>query len=102
VSGAPSPLALNPRSQSGHAGVRDGLEARMAILRGKIRERGTQKRRSFVRFFACEWDLSQQPPDAPLPDAVASWSELHFVLRGAGLLDASRSVTVSFSRRGRA
>jgi hypothetical protein len=64
VSGAPSPPALNARSQSGHAGVRDGLEARTAMLCGTIRERGTQQRRAFVWFFLCEQELGQEPPDA--------------------------------------
>ena len=53
----------------------DALEARYPMLRGTIRDHVTQKRRPFVRFFACEEDLSHEPPDAPLPDAVATGTE---------------------------
>ena len=52
--------------------VLDALEARHPVLRGTIREHGTLRRRAFVRFFACERDLSHEPPDAPLPDAVVT------------------------------
>jgi hypothetical protein len=52
--------------------VLDALEARYPMLRGTIRDHVTQKRRAFVRFFACEQDLSHEVPDAPLPDAVAT------------------------------
>ncbi|MBZ5701240.1 MAG: MoaD/ThiS family protein [Acidobacteriia bacterium] len=55
--------------------VLDALEARYPMLRGTIREHVTQQRRPFLRFFACEEDLSHEPPDAPLPDAVASGAE---------------------------
>jgi len=51
--------------------VLDTLEARHPMLRGTIRDHVTQQRRPFVRFFACERDLSHEPADAPLPDAVA-------------------------------
>jgi hypothetical protein len=53
----------------------DALEARYPMLRGTIRDQVTQQRRPFLRFFACEEDLSHEPPDAPLPDAVASGKE---------------------------
>ncbi len=62
----------------GHASVGsvlDALEARYPVLRGAIRDHVTHKRRPFVRFFACEQDLSHEPPDAPLPDAVVSGAE---------------------------
>jgi len=52
--------------------VLDALEARYPMLRGTIRDQSTQERRPFLRFFACEQDLSHDPPDTPLPDAVAS------------------------------
>ena len=52
--------------------ILDGLEARFPVLCGTIRDRNTGKRRAFVRFYACEEDLSNEPPDAPLPDAVAT------------------------------
>ena len=55
--------------------VIDALEARYPMLRGTIRDHVSQVRRPFLRFFACEEDLSLQPPDAPLPDAVASGAE---------------------------
>ena len=55
--------------------VLDALEARYPMLRGTIRDQVTQQRRPFVRFFACEEDLSHEPPDTPLPDAVASGAE---------------------------
>jgi molybdopterin synthase sulfur carrier subunit len=60
----------------------DALEARYPMLRGTIRDHVTQQRRPFLRFFACEEDLSHEPPDAPLPDAVVSGAE-PFVILGA-------------------
>jgi molybdopterin synthase sulfur carrier subunit len=60
--------------------VLDALEARYPMLRGTIRDHATQRRRPFVRFFACEKDLSQEPPDAPLPDAVATGGEPFLVV----------------------
>jgi sulfur-carrier protein len=62
--------------------VLDALEARYPMLRGTIRDHVTQQRRTFLRFFACEEDLSHQSPDAPLPDAVASGKE-PFIVIGA-------------------
>jgi molybdopterin synthase sulfur carrier subunit len=55
--------------------VLDALETRYPMLRGSLRDRTTQRRRPRVRFFACEEDLSHEPADAPLPDAVASGQE---------------------------
>ena len=55
--------------------VLDALEARYPMLCGTIRDHVTHKRRAFVRFFACEEDLSNESPDAPLPDAVAMGAE---------------------------
>jgi hypothetical protein len=55
--------------------VLDTLEARYPMLRGTIRDHVTQQRRPFLRFFACEEDLSHEPPDAPLPAAVAAGTE---------------------------
>ena len=60
--------------------ILDALEARYPMLRGTIREHGTLKRRAFVRFFACEQDLSHESPDAPLPDAVGKGDEPFFVV----------------------
>ena len=53
----------------------EALEARYPMLRGTIRDHGTQRRRAFVRFFACEQDLSHAALDTPLPDAVATGAE---------------------------
>ena len=55
--------------------VLDALEASYPMLRGTIRDQVTQKRRPFLRFFACAEDLSHEPPDAPLPEDVASGKE---------------------------
>jgi len=60
--------------------VLDALEARYPVLRGTIRDHVTLQRRPFLRFFACEEDLSHEPPDTPLPDAVASGKEPFIVL----------------------
>ena len=62
--------------------VLDALEARYPMLQGTIRDHITQRRRPFLRFFACEEDLSHEPPDAPLPDAVTSGAE-PFIVIGA-------------------
>lgn len=55
--------------------VLDALEARYPMLRGTIRDHVTKRRRPFMRFFACEADLSHEPPDVPLPEAVALGKE---------------------------
>jgi molybdopterin synthase sulfur carrier subunit len=60
--------------------VLDALEAAYPVLRGTIRDHVTQRRRPFVRFFACEQDLSHEPVDSPLPDAVASGAEPYLVV----------------------
>ena len=60
--------------------VLDALEERYPVLRGTIRDQASGKRRSFVRFFACEEDLSHDQPDDPLPDAVAQGSEPFLVI----------------------
>jgi molybdopterin converting factor small subunit len=62
--------------------VLDALEASYPMLRGTIRDHVTLKRRPFVRFFACEQDLSHESPDTPLPDAVATGAE-PFLIVGA-------------------
>ena len=62
--------------------VLDALEARYPVLRGAIRDHVTQQRRPFLRFFACQEDFSHEPPDAPLPDQVASGEE-PFLIIGA-------------------
>jgi sulfur-carrier protein len=55
--------------------VLDALEATYPMLRGTIRDQVTRQRRAFLRFFACEQDLSHDPPDTPLPEAIASGAE---------------------------
>ena len=62
------------------ASVLDALEARYPVLCGAIRDHVTHKRRDFVRFFACEEDLSHDPPDTPLPEPVASGKEPFLVI----------------------
>jgi len=57
------------------ASVLDALEARYPMLKGTIRDHTTKQRRAFLRFFACERDLSHEAPDAPLPEPVASGAE---------------------------
>jgi len=60
--------------------VLDALEARYPMLRGTIRDHDTQQRRAFLRFFACQEDLSHESPDAPLPEEVASGKEPFLVI----------------------
>jgi len=60
--------------------VLDALEARYPVLRGTIRDQRTGRRRAFVRFFACEQDLSHEQPDAPLPEAVAVGAEPYLIV----------------------
>lgn len=60
--------------------ILDALEARYPMLRGTIRDHATQQRRAFVRFFACEQDLSHELPDAPLPEAVVTGTEPFLVV----------------------
>lgn len=62
--------------------VLDALENRYPVLRGTIRDHRTRRRRAFIRFFACERDLSHEPPDDPLPEAVATGRE-PFLIVGA-------------------
>jgi sulfur-carrier protein len=67
-------VALDIAGQVTQRSVLDALEARYPMLRGTIRDQVTYRRRAFVRFFACEQDLSHEAPDAPLPEAVAMGS----------------------------
>ena len=75
-------VKLDVEGQVTQRSVLDALEASYPMLRGTIRDHVTQERRAFVRFFACEEDLSHEPPDAPLPDAVAAGTE-PFLVMGA-------------------
>ncbi|HTZ93463.1 MAG TPA: MoaD/ThiS family protein [Streptosporangiaceae bacterium] len=60
--------------------VLDAIECRYPMLRGTIRDQDSQRRRAFIRFFACEEDLSHEEPDASLPDAVASGAEPYLIV----------------------
>jgi molybdopterin synthase sulfur carrier subunit len=60
--------------------ILDAIEKRYPMLRGAIRDHVTKQRRPFLRFFACEEDLSHESPDAPLPDAIASGAEPFFII----------------------
>jgi len=75
-------VRLEVEGQVTQRAVLDALEARYPMLRGTIRDHVTQRRRAFVRFFACQEDLSHDSPDAPLPDAVATGAE-PFMIVGA-------------------
>jgi molybdopterin synthase sulfur carrier subunit len=77
-----SEVNLEVQGKATQRSVLDALEASYPMLRGTIRDHVTQQRRPFLRFFGCEEDLSHEPPDAPLPDAVASGKE-PFVVLGA-------------------
>ena len=73
-------VQLEVNGQVTQRSVLDALEARYPMLRGTIRDQITGQRRPFLRFFACEEDLSQESPDAPLPEAVATGAEPLLVL----------------------
>jgi hypothetical protein len=73
-------LELEVESPVTQRSVLDALEIRYPMLRGTIRDQVTQQRRPFLRFFACEEDLSHESPDAPLPDAIASGAEPLIIL----------------------
>ena len=73
-------VKLDVEGEATQRSVLDALEARYPMLCGTIRDQAMQRRRPFVRFFACEQDLSHEPPDAPLPDAVVSGAEPLFIV----------------------
>jgi molybdopterin converting factor small subunit len=73
-------VALEVKGELTQRSVLDALEARYPVLRGTIRDHLTQARRPFIRFFACEDDLSLDSPDAPLPEAVAAGREPFLVV----------------------
>ena len=75
-------VKLDVEGQVTQRSVIDALEARYPMLRGTIRDHVTQQRRPYVRFFACEEDLSHELPDSPLPEAVVSGAE-PFLIIGA-------------------
>ena len=73
-------VKLDVEGRATQQSILDALEAAYPMLRGTIRDHVTHRRRAFVRFFACEQDLSHEPPDAPLPDAVATGAEPFLVV----------------------
>jgi hypothetical protein len=75
-------VTIEVEGQPTQRSVLDAIEAQYPMLRGTIRDHVTQERRAFLRFFACEEDLSHESPDAPLPDAVSSGKE-PFIVIGA-------------------
>ena len=80
LTGLNSELQLEVDEPVTQRSVLDALEARYPMLRGTIRDQVTQQRRPFVRFFACQEDLSHESPDALLPDAVAAGTEPFLVV----------------------
>jgi molybdopterin synthase sulfur carrier subunit len=73
-------VKLQVTGQVTQRAVLDALEARFPMLRGTIRDHDSGRRRAFVRFFACEQDLSHEQPDAPLPAAVATGTEPYLIV----------------------
>ena len=73
-------VELQVAGQVTQCAVLDALEVRYPMLRGTIRDQRTGKRRAFIRFFACEEDLSHEQPDAPLPEAVAVGAEPYLIV----------------------
>jgi hypothetical protein len=73
-------VLLEVRAPVTQRSVLDALEAQYPMLKGTIRDHDTQQRRAFLRFFACEEDLSHEPPDAPLPEEVATGKEPFLVI----------------------
>jgi sulfur-carrier protein len=73
-------VRLEPDGPATQRSVLDALEARYPMLRGTIRDQSTFQRRAFIRFFACEQDLSNESPDAPVPQEVVSGSEPFLVV----------------------
>ena len=73
-------VQLEVAGQVTQCSVLDALEARYPVLRGTIRDHRSGQRRAFVRFFACQQDLSHEPPGTPLPDAVASGTEPYLIV----------------------
>src|SRR5688572_10172915 len=80
LASAPREVKVDVAGPVTQRSILDALESRYPMLRGTIREHGTQKRRAMVRFFVCEEDVSHDPPDAPLPEAVASGREPFYII----------------------
>jgi sulfur-carrier protein len=73
-------VELQVAGQITQRSVLDALEARYPVLLGAIRDHDSGRRRAFLRFFACEQDLSHEPPDSPLPEAVATGAEPYLIV----------------------
>ena len=80
LAGAGREVTLDVPGPVTQASILDALEARYPMLRGTVRDHVTKKRRPMVRFFACEEDFSNEPPDLPLPEAVAAGKEPFFII----------------------
>ena len=80
LSGAGTETQLNIAGGVTQRSILDALEAAYPMLQGTLRDHTTLKRRPFVRFFACGEDLSHEPPDAPLPEAIAAGTEPFLVI----------------------
>ena len=80
LSGADREVTVEVAGAVTQRSILDAVEARYPMLRGTIREHGTQKRRALVRFFACEEDFSNAAPDDPLPEEVASGRDVFCVI----------------------
>jgi sulfur-carrier protein len=80
ICGRSRALATRYTSISTAASVLDVLEINYPMLRGTMRDHVTQRRRPLVRFFACGEDISHEPPDTPLPDAIAKGAEPFFII----------------------
>jgi molybdopterin synthase sulfur carrier subunit len=75
LAGVEGEVSLDAQERPTQRTVLDALEASFPTLRGTIRDHGTAKRRDFIRFFACGQDITLDPTDDPLPDAIASGAE---------------------------
>ena len=80
LAGTGKEVELEVAGQATQLSVLDALEARYPALRGTIRDQATKRRRPMLRFFACEEDLSDEAPDAPLPEAVTTGSEPYLII----------------------
>ena len=80
LTGVEGEVSLDPPEPVTQRAVLDALEEKYPVLRGTIRDHGTAKRRDFIRFFACGEDITHEAADDPLPDAVASGSEVFRVV----------------------
>ncbi len=80
LAGVDAEVVLDVDGRVTQRSVLDALEARYPMLRGTIRDHATRKRRAFLRFFACEQDLSNESPDALLPESVANGTETYLII----------------------